>query len=106
MKQGANAKAKANAAQCIQAIIQIAEEKKFLTNQKDKYLHRAGNGWYYYKSQFAIPVFDNGFKTKDYNIYNVRLVVNHASNGKKYLYDIVDIKKKQVTHSRTMNDKW
>ncbi len=28
-----------------------------------------------------------------YNIFDARLLVNHAENGKKYLYDILAIKK-------------
>jgi len=28
-----------------------------------------------------------------YNIFSARLLVNHAANGKRYLYDILRIKK-------------
>lgn len=38
-------------------------------------------------------------KTEKNNIYSACLVVNHAANGKMYLYDVVNIKKKRVTHS-------
>lgn len=51
----------------------------------------------YIKSRFAIPVFHNGVKTEFYNVYMVRIVINHAANGRKYLYDMVDIKKEAST---------
>lgn len=41
--------------------------------------------------------------TGEYNVYSASLVINYASNGKMYLYDVVDIKKKRVTHSRLLN---
>ena len=28
-----------------------------------------------------------------YNVFKARLLINHAENGKKYLYDILAIKK-------------
>ena len=28
-----------------------------------------------------------------YNVFGARLLINHAENGKKYLYDILTIKK-------------
>ena len=31
--------------------------------------------------------------TGEYNVYSASLVINYASNGKMYLYDVVDIKK-------------
>lgn len=34
-----------------------------------------------------------------YNVFKARLLINHAENGKKYLYDILAIKKKRASHS-------
>ena len=42
--------------------------------------------------KFAIPIYENN-KLVRYNIFGARLLVNHSYNGKKYLYDIVAIKK-------------
>lgn len=38
-------------------------------------------------------VYENNAKTDTYNVYSGWLVVNCTSSGKKYLYDLVDIKK-------------
>lgn len=42
---------------------------------------------------FVVPICDDGSNVNRYNVYKARLLVNHASNGKKYLYDILGIKK-------------
>ncbi len=91
--KGARSKAKANAAQRVKELVEIAENKRFSANRKSKHSTDAANGWYYYNTRFAIPIYKNGTKTENYNFYTACLVVNHASNGKLYLYDIVDIKK-------------
>lgn len=91
--KGARAKAKANAARGIIEMIQIATEKEFRENHKDKHLSDAKKGWYYFRTRFALPIYDNDIKTQDFNIYSACLVVNCASNEKLYVYDLVDIKK-------------
>ena len=65
--KGARAKAKANAAQGIREMVEIATNRVYRENHKDK--------------------------TEKNNIYSACLVVNHATNGKMYLYDVVNIKK-------------
>jgi hypothetical protein len=91
--KGARAKAKANAVQGVCEIVEIATEKTFRENHKHKHNSDAANGWYYYTTRFALPVYDNEKETGDYNVYSGRLVVNCTSSGKMYLYDLVDIKK-------------
>jgi len=91
--KGANAKAKANAAQGIPEIIEIAENKTFEENKKAKHNRDAKNGWYKYDSRFALPVYNNYGEIEHYNVYHARLIIRHSSNGKKYLYDIIEIKK-------------
>ena len=61
-------------------------------NKKEKHNKDAKNGWYRYNIKFAVPVYENG-EILRYNIFNAKLLVNHAENGKKYLYDILTIKK-------------
>ena len=90
--KGANAKAKANAATAIPELIQIANNPTFQKNKKEKHNKDAKFGWYRYDVRFAIPVYDNNMVVR-YNIFDARLLVNHAENGKKYLYDILAIKK-------------
>lgn len=52
----------------------------------------AKNGWYRYDVRFAMPIYEEEILVR-YNIYKAKLLINHASNGKKYLYDILSIKK-------------
>lgn len=89
---GANAKAKANAATAIPELIQIATNPSYEVNRKEKHTKRAKNGWYKYNIRFALPVYENEILVR-YNIFIARLLINHAENGKKYLYDILAIKK-------------
>ena len=90
--KGTNAKAKANAATVIPELIENAINPVHEENKKEKHNKDAKNGWYRYNIKFAVPVYENG-EILRYNIFNARLLVNHAENGKKYLYDILAIKK-------------
>lgn len=89
---GANAKAKANIATAIPELIQIATNPIFQENKKKKHEKDAKNGWYRYDVGFAIPVYENDMLVR-HNIFRARLLINHAENDKKYLYDILAIKK-------------
>lgn len=100
--KGARAKAKANSAQGIKEMIEIAIDKQFKENYKIKHSSDAAKGWYYYTTRFAVPIFENNIKTEKYNIFVANLVINHASNGKLYLYDIVDIKKEACNPLKTI----
>lgn len=91
--KGVRAKAKANAVQGIDKIVQIADNRYFSENKKQKHHRTAGKGWYYYITRFALPVYDNERKIKEYRIFVARVVVNRATNGNMYLYDLIDIKK-------------
>lgn len=99
--KGARAKAKANVAQGIREIIEIAVNRTFRENHKGKHGADAGKGWYYYTTRFALPIYDNSRKTTEYNVYTGCLVVNCTSGGKKYLYDLVDIKKEASNPFKT-----
>ena len=100
--KGARAKAKANAAQGIREMVEIATDKVYRENHKEKHSEDAHNGWFYYVTRFAIPLYDNEKKTGEYNVYSACLVVNHAANGKMYLYDVVDIKKEASKPLKTI----
>ncbi|MBD5134565.1 MAG: hypothetical protein HDT39_01170 [Lachnospiraceae bacterium] len=89
---GANAKAKANAATAIPELIQIASNPAYEENQKEKHGKNAMHGWYRYDVRFALPVYEENILVR-YNIFNARLLINHAKNDRKYLYDILAIKK-------------
>ena len=91
--KGADAKAKANAAQAIPEMIEIATNGVFEVNRKAKHGRDAKNGWYRYDTRFALPVYGDDGNIERYNIFRGRLLIRHASSGKKYLYDILEIKK-------------
>jgi hypothetical protein len=92
--KGAVAKAKANVSQGIPELIQIATNREYSENTKKKHEADAKYGWYRYNVRFALPVYDD--KTEQvvrYNIFSARMLVRHAEDGKKYLYDLLAIKK-------------
>ena len=91
--KGASAKAKANAAQGLPEIIQIATHKRFEENRKNKHSKDAQYGWYRYESRFALPVFNENGDTERYNVFHILLLMRHAKDNKIYLYDIMEIKK-------------
>ena len=92
--KGAAAKAKANASQAIPELIRIATNPKHTDNTKEKHKQDAKNGWYRYDVRFALPVYnDKSGEIERYNIYKSVMLVRHAEDGKKYLYDFLSIKK-------------
>ena len=91
--KGMIVKAKANAAQAIPEMIEIATSKTFEDNKKNKHSRHAKNGWYRYDTRFALPVYDENGEVGRYNVFSARLLIRHASSGKMYLYDVLEIKK-------------
>ena len=91
--KGTNAKAKANAAQGIPEMIEIALGKHFRENKESKHWRNAMYGWYRYDSRFAIPVYRDDEEMERYNIFHASLIVRYSEDGKLYLYDVIDIKK-------------
>ena len=92
-RKGANVRAKANAVQGIPEMIESAVGGSYRANDEEKHSRNAKYGWYRYDSYFAIPVYDNTGEIDHYNVFHASLLVRHAEDGKKYLYDIIDIKK-------------
>lgn len=92
--KGTVAKAKANAAQAIPEIIEIATSKTEEENKKKKHSRNAKNGWYRYDTRFALPVYDESGEVERYNVFSARLLIRHAASGKMYLYDVLEIKKR------------
>ena len=91
--KGTLAKAKANAAQGIPELIQIASNERYQENMKQKHKSDAENGWYRYTVHFALPVYNREGNLTTCNLFRIELLIRHAKNGKKYLYDMVNIKK-------------
>lgn len=95
--KGALAKAKANAAQGLPEMIEIAQNRRFQENLKKKHDKNAKYGWYRYDSRFAIPIFDENNDVLRYNMFHAELVIRHSEDGKFYLYDVINIKKETST---------
>lgn len=91
--KGTTAKAKANASQGIPEMLEIAGGKYFRNNTKKKHMENATYGWYRYDSRFALPVYREDGEVERYNVFHASMLIRHASDGKMYLYDIIDIKK-------------
>ena len=91
--KGANAKAKANAAQALPKLIETATQKSYKENLKQKHIKDAKYGWYRYMAKLGLPVYDNDGEVNQYNIFNIAMIVRHSEDGRMYLYDIMNIKK-------------
>ena len=91
--KGTAAKAKANAAQGLPEMLEIATGKHFRENAGDKHKWDARYGWFRYDSRFALPVYDDAGKIERYNVFHASMLIRHSNDGKLYLYDVLDIKK-------------
>ena len=91
--KGGLVKAKANLAQGIVEIIEIANGKRWSEDYEKKHKKKAQKGWYRYNSRFALPIVNEKGAIERYNIYQVVLIVRFAADEKLYLYDIQNIKK-------------
>ena len=95
--KGALAKAKANEAQAIPELIEIAINKRYKENLSVKHKSNAKYGWYRYDSRFALPVYGENGEMERYNVFCVEILIRHADDKRKYLYDLVNIKKETST---------
>ena len=80
-------------------MIEIAVGKHFRENHEGKHKRDAKNGWYRYDSRFALPVYDDKGELERYNVFHASMLIRHSNDGKLYLYDVIDIKKKRATLS-------
>ena len=95
--KGTLAKAKANAATGIQELIEVAHNKRFQKNMKEKHSSDAKEGWYRYTSNFALPVYDNDGLAVRYNVFRIEMLMRCTEEHKLYLYDMVNIKKEETS---------
>ncbi len=95
--KGAYAKAKANSTQGIIEMMKIARFKRYMENRKVKHNIDANNGWNYYITRFALPVYNEKDGTIIYNTYKATLVVKITKGKKLKLYDMLEIKKETST---------
>lgn len=94
--RGGLAKAKANAAQVIGKMIEIADNKRWVENKDPKHRKEASRGWYRYDTRFSVPVQGSEEKGKRQNVFRATLVVRSSDHG-LYLYDVINIKKEAST---------
>lgn len=97
--KGAAAKAKANAAGEMPLLLKYATNKRWQKNYKTKHGTDARYGWYRFTARFALPVYNNNEELERYNIFRIEMLVRHVSDGKLYLYDMVNVKKETSTPS-------
>ena len=90
------AKAKNKAVDGLGELIETATNRRWeKTRHQDS--KDAKYGMYRYDTTFAFPVMENG-KMQRIRAYDAELLICNASNGKKYLYDIVGIKENATAH--------
>lgn len=80
------------------SVVGIGEMIEIATNRRwEKTRHPESKdakfGMYRYDTKVGFPVKDRNGDTTGANVYTAELIVRNASDGKKYLYDIVNIKK-------------
>jgi hypothetical protein len=95
--KGTLAKAKANAAQGLPELLEIAINKRYKENLAEKHQIDAKYGWYRYDSRFALPVYMDDGNIDRYNIFRVEVLIRCDADQRMYLYDIVNIKKETST---------
>lgn len=78
-------------------MIEISCNGIFSENLDKKHDIDAKYGWYRYDTRFAIAVYNNAGEIERYNIFKARTIIRHDSDGKKYLYDVINIKKEPST---------
>ena len=62
-----------------------------------KHNQDGGRGWYRFESRFALPIYGSDGEIDRYNVFHVYLIIRHDLDGRKYLYDIINIKKETST---------
>lgn len=86
--------AKNQSIQNVGELIEIATNKRWEKAKHKKHSTDAKYGFYKYTTRFALP---NG------EVYTADLVIRNDANGKKYLYDMIGIKKDSSTLASTQN---
>ena len=90
--RGGLAKTKANVAQCIGELIQSAFNCRYIENKDEKHSKDASGGWIRYDVIFEMCVKGQNEAEIRWNSYRGTLVIR-VVDGKKYLYDLINIKK-------------
>lgn len=84
-------RAKHQAIQNFGEMIEIATNRRWEENKKQKHKKDAKYGWYRYTTRFAVPKYDSFGNGNGFNVFSADLLIRNDANGKKYLYDILNI---------------
>ena len=90
-KKTALLKAKNKASTALGEMIEIATNRRWEPTEH-KASKDAKYGMYRYDTKFAFPIKDQNGNVTNVKAYDAELLIRNASDGKKYLYDIVNIK--------------
>ena len=90
---GTIGKAKANASQVIPELITTATNFDYRANNEEKHNTNAKYGWYRCTVRFSLPTTNERGAIIGENRFQGRMIIRCDADGKKYLYDIIDIKK-------------
>ena len=73
-------------------MVEIAADRRW---EKTKHSHNKDTkyGMYRYRTRFGFPVKNHAGGTVGSHIYTAKITIRNSSDGRKYLYDIVSIKK-------------
>lgn len=91
--KGTIGKAKANLSQAIPELVQTATNIVFRENNAEKHAKNAKYGWYRCTIHFSLPITNDKKEIIGKNFFQGRMIIRFDEDGKKYLYDIIDIKK-------------
>lgn len=70
--------------------------RRWRENVKPKHSKDTQNGWYRYETQFAVPVLNAKKAIDHYTVYGGMLLIRNDADGRSYLYDLLDVRKKKV----------
>ena len=74
-------------------MLKIAFSRQFKKNKGENHQWHAKNEWYKYESRFALPVFTETGEAARYTVFHASMLITHATDGRRYLYDVLKIKK-------------
>lgn len=87
---------KFRAAHILDDMLLIGENVQWAEDKGSKHGKAAKNGWYYYTTRFAVPVFERDGSVREYTRYSAQLVVRNDADGKSYLYDVTNIQREST----------
>ena len=88
-------KIKMQAATNLDEMLLLAENGEWRENVKPKHSKDAQNGWYWYDTQFAVPILNAKKAIDHYTVYGGTLLIRNDADGKSYLYDLLDVEKRR-----------